>query len=191
MQLELKALNKELGITFVYVTHDQEEALTMSDRIAVMDRARIAQMGTPAEIYENPRNSFVAGFIGQSNFFQGRATRSSDGGWFMVLNHASCRLPLDPELRDGTTIRIAVRPEWLSIRRPDGIPEASNALLGVIRDIVYRGETLHVIVGVAEVGDVTAAVRNDGQILKPLTWKVGQSVAVTWVPEDCQILSDG
>ncbi len=78
MQLELKALNKQLGTTFIYVTHDQEEALTMSDRIAVMDNARVAQLGTPAEIYENPRTAFVAKFIGESNFFEGRVTDRLD-----------------------------------------------------------------------------------------------------------------
>jgi spermidine/putrescine transport system ATP-binding protein len=191
MQLELKALNKELGITFVYVTHDQEEALTMSDRIAVMDRARVAQLGTPAQIYENPRTTFVAGFIGQSNFFEGRAQQGTDGSWLVVLELGWCRVPPDPELREGVTVRIAVRPEWLSVRRPDGIPEGSNALPGIVSDIVYRGESLHIIVAVPGVGDVTAAVRNDGQILKPLTWKVGEPVAVSWLPEDCQILSEG
>jgi spermidine/putrescine transport system ATP-binding protein len=191
MQLELKALNRELGITFVYVTHDQEEALTMSDRIAVMERARVAQLGTPAEIYENPRTSFVAGFIGQSNFLAGEAVRSSDGSWHMVLPHGSCRLPSDPKLREGAPVRIAVRPEWLSVRNPDGLPEGSNALAGVIRDIVYRGDSLHVIVAVPDVGDITAAVRNDGQILKPISWKEGQPVMVSWLPEDCQILSEG
>ena len=78
MQLELKALNKQLGTTFVYVTHDQEEALTMSDRIAVMDNARVAQLGTPAEIYENPRTAFVAKFIGESNFFEGQARATGE-----------------------------------------------------------------------------------------------------------------
>jgi ABC-type Fe3+/spermidine/putrescine transport system ATPase subunit len=93
MQLELKALNKQLGTTFVYVTHDQEEALTMSDRIAVMDNARVAQLGTPAEIYENPRTAFVAKFIGESNFFEGRA-RGSDGRWELEWEYGgSARLP--------------------------------------------------------------------------------------------------
>src|SRR5215210_1218651 len=83
MQLELKTLNKQLGTTFIYVTHDQEEALTMSDRIAVMDMGRVAQLGTPAEIYENPRTAFVAEFIGQSNFFEGRASKQASGEWLI------------------------------------------------------------------------------------------------------------
>jgi len=109
MQLELKALNKQLGTTFIYVTHDQEEALTMSDRIAVMDNARVAQLGTPAEIYENPRTAFVAKFIGESNFFDGRATERIDGDW-RVRRHGSeggFRVPHHPSIKEWGDVRIA------------------------------------------------------------------------------------
>ncbi|HEU5304675.1 MAG TPA: ABC transporter ATP-binding protein, partial [Gemmatimonadales bacterium] len=138
MQLELKALNKQLGTTFVYVTHDQEEALTMSDRIAVMDNARVAQLGTPAEIYENPRTAFVAKFIGESNFFDGRVTRrvpgepARNGGTWEIArpNGGSFRVPDHPSLYQGTAIRIAVRPEWMDVWRPDAVPPGENALAG-------------------------------------------------------------
>jgi spermidine/putrescine transport system ATP-binding protein len=189
MQLELKALNKQLGTTFIYVTHDQEEALTMSDRIAVMDNARVAQLGTPAEIYENPRTAFVAKFIGESNFFEGQVAERSNGGWsiqqaggesFQVPNHAS--------LRPGAAVRIAVRPEWMDVWRPDSVPAGENALNGVIREIIYLGETMHLIVTVPGTGDVTVAVRNEGQLIKPLAWKRGDPAAVAWLPEDCQVL---
>jgi spermidine/putrescine transport system ATP-binding protein len=199
MQLELKALNQQLGTTFVYVTHDQEEALTMSDRIAVMDNARVAQLGTPAEIYENPRTAFVAKFIGESNFFQGlaeppnprgapgenarnRGVRMEGGGRFEV--------PEDPSLREGRVVRIAVRPEWLDVTRPDAVPPGENALVGTIRDIIYLGETMHVIVTVPGSGDITVALRNEGQLIKPLAWKRGEPAAVAWLPEDCQILEE-
>ena len=91
MQLELKALNRRLGLTFIYVTHDQDEALTMSDRIAVMDRGRVVQVGSPAEIYEDPRTAFVAGFIGEANILDGQTEGRNDGtltavacGWIFV-----------------------------------------------------------------------------------------------------------
>ena len=106
MQLELKPLNKQLGTTFVYVTHDQEEALTMSDRIAVMDNARVAQLGTPAEIYENPRTAFVAKFIGESNFFEGRADGAAAGGKWQVDGNGGRAFPrcrIIPALREGKT----------------------------------------------------------------------------------------
>jgi spermidine/putrescine transport system ATP-binding protein len=191
MQLELKALNKQLGTTFIYVTHDQEEALTMSDRIAVMDNARVAQLGTPAEIYENPRTAFVAKFIGESNFFSGRVTERLNGAWVVQRDGGgSFRVPHTPNLKEGQQIRIAVRPEWLDVQRPDSVPPGENALMGTVRDIIYLGETMHVIVTVPEAGDVTVALRNEGQLIKPLVWKRGDGAAVAWLPEDCQILED-
>jgi spermidine/putrescine transport system ATP-binding protein len=197
MQLELKALNQQLGTTFVYVTHDQEEALTMSDRIAVMDNARIAQLGTPAEIYESPRTAFVAKFIGESNFIEGTATRPASSlaeeaeGWIVARNGGgSFRVPHHPSLRAGQSVRIAVRPEWMDVCQCDAVPPGENALIGSIRNIVYLGETMHVIVAVPGSGDITVAVRNEGQLIKPLAWKRGDPAAVAWLPEDCQILED-
>jgi spermidine/putrescine transport system ATP-binding protein len=191
MQLELKALNQQLGTTFVYVTHDQEEALTMSDRIAVMDNARVAQLGTPAEIYENPRTAFVAKFIGESNFFEGRVVESSNGQCRVQRNgQGSFQVPGHPSLIRGGSVRVAVRPEWMDVFRPDAVPAGENALLGTIRDIIYLGETMHVIVSVPGTGDVTVALRNEGQLIKPLQWQKGDAAAVAWRPEDCQILEE-
>jgi spermidine/putrescine transport system ATP-binding protein len=191
MQLELKALNKQLGTTFVYVTHDQEEALTMSDRIAVMDHARVAQLGTPAEIYENPRTAFVAKFIGETNFFEGQAKRRADGQWMITRGDGtSFRVPDHSGLVEGKPARIAVRPEWMDVCRPDAVPPGENALSGTIRDVIYLGETMHLIVSVPGSEDVTVAVRNEGQLIKPLPWKRGESAAVAWLPEDCQILEE-
>jgi ABC-type Fe3+/spermidine/putrescine transport system ATPase subunit len=189
MQLELKALNKQLGTTFVYVTHDQEEALTMSDRIAVMDHARVAQLGTPAEIYENPRTAFVAKFIGESNFFEGRITGRVDGGWDVAdARGATFRIPPQTGLTIGATVRIAVRPEWLDVCAPDDVPAGENAVSGIIRDVIYLGETMHVLVTLSGGAEMTVAVRNEGQLIKPLPWKRGDAAAVAWKPEDCQIL---
>jgi spermidine/putrescine transport system ATP-binding protein len=191
MQLELKALNKQLGTTFIYVTHDQEEALTMSDRIAVMDNARVAQLGTPAEIYENPRTAFVAKFIGESNFLDGRADRGTGGQWVVTRSvGGSFRIPDHPSLNQGREVRIAVRPEWMDVQKPDAVPLGENALIGTIKDIIYLGETMHVIVTVPAAGDVTVALRNEGQLIKPLVWKRGDVAAVAWLPEDCQILEE-
>ncbi len=191
MQLELKALNKQLGTTFVYVTHDQEEALTMSDRIAVMDSGRVAQLGTPAEIYENPRTAFVARFIGESNFFNGQADRRTGGQWVVAQpGGGTFQVPDHPSVGQAREVRIAVRPEWMDVQRPDSIPPGENALVGTVRDIIYLGETMHVIVTVPGAGDVTVALRNEGQLIKPLLWKRGDTAAVAWLPEDCQILED-
>jgi spermidine/putrescine transport system ATP-binding protein len=191
MQLELKALNRELGTTFVYVTHDQEEALTMSDRIAVMDNGRLAQLGTPAEIYESPRTAFVAGFIGESNFFGGRAVRSQDGRLELALDGGGrARLPDSPAIREGHTLRIAVRPESMDLCRPGGAARGENALPAQVRDVIYLGETMHVMLALHGGSDVTVALRNEGQLSKPLPWKRGDAAVVAWLAEDCQILED-
>jgi ABC-type Fe3+/spermidine/putrescine transport system ATPase subunit len=192
MQLELKALNQQLGTTFVYVTHDQEEALTMSDRIAVMEQARIAQLGTPAEIYESPRTAFVARFIGASNFLVGIATRRAEAGWEVIRPAGSgFRVPDHPAIREGREVRIAVRPEWMDLWRPGEVPPAENALLGAVREVIYRGETIHVLVGLPDGDGVTVALRNEGQLSKPLAWRRSDPVAVGWLPEDCQVLEEG
>jgi spermidine/putrescine transport system ATP-binding protein len=189
MQLELKSLNKQLGTTFVYVTHDQEEALTMSDRIAVMSNARIAQLGSPAEIYENPRTAFVAKFIGESNFFEGTADGRAGGRIVLRLADGACvGVPDHPAITDGAAVRIAVRPEWMDVWRPGEVPAGENALPGTIHEVIYLGETMHVLVRLPGGSDVTVAVRNEGQLIKPLPWKRGDQAMVAWLPEDCQVL---
>jgi ABC-type Fe3+/spermidine/putrescine transport system ATPase subunit len=91
-------------------------------------------------------------------------------------------------VEDGAEVHIAVRPEWMDICRPDEVPPSENAVIGTIGDIIYLGETIHVVVSVPEVGKVKVAVRNEGQLLKPIAWKRGETVAVVWLPEECQIL---
>jgi spermidine/putrescine transport system ATP-binding protein len=189
MQLELKALNRRLGITFIYVTHDQEEALTMSDRIAVMDHARVAQLGTPAEIYEDPRTAFVAGFIGESNFLEGR-TAGERNGRTEVVRSDGRRFLLPHLVPAGRAVRLAIRPEWLDLFAPDQVPPDENALPGTVREVIYRGETIHVLVDVAEGEIMSVALRNEGQLIKPVHWRRGDAVAVAWLPEDSQVLEE-
>jgi spermidine/putrescine transport system ATP-binding protein len=191
MQLELKALNRQLGITFIYVTHDQEEALTMSDRIAVMNQGRVAQVGTPAEIYENPRTAFVADFIGECNFFEGTVAER-DGAVATVARDDGLRfrIPVVNGVAPGRAVRIAVRPEWHDVWRPDEVPAAENAIPGVVRDVVYLGETVHVLVRLPEGADARVALRNEGQLIKPVPWRAGDRVAIGWLPEDCQVLEE-
>jgi spermidine/putrescine transport system ATP-binding protein len=191
MQLELKQLNRQLGTTFIYVTHDQEEALTMSDRIAVMSEARVAQLGSPAEIYECPRTPFVAKFIGESNFVDGVVSGRTGDGWTLTTAAGErAVIPHHPSLADGKPARLAVRPEWLDVVRPDEVPAGENALVGTIRDVIYLGETLHVHVGLPGDRTMTVAVRNEGQLTRPLSWSRGEAAAVAWKPEDCQVLEE-
>ncbi len=189
MQFELKQLNRQLGTTFVYVTHDQEEALTMSDRIAVMSNSRIAQLGSPAEIYENPRTPFVARFIGESNFLEGTAVEPDGEGWLVVDDGGHrWHLPAGPGVAGGRRVSVAVRPEWLDLFRPGETPAGENVLPGIVRDVVYLGETLHVVVRVAPERDLTVALRNEGQLARPLPWARGDAVHLGWLPGDSQVL---
>jgi spermidine/putrescine transport system ATP-binding protein len=188
MQLELKALNRSLGITFVYVTHDQEEALAMSDRIAVMDQGRIAQLGPPAEIYENPRTEFVATFIGEANLLRGTAAGVHDGRLLIERPDRSFLAPPDRRCAPGEPVTVAVRPEWMDLFRPGEVPSGENALPGTVREVVYLGETIHVLVSLASGESVRVALRNEGQLTRPIAWTRGTVVEVGWLPEDAQTL---
>ncbi len=157
MQLELRALNRSLGTTFIYVTHDQEEALTMSDRIGVMDRGRIVQVGPPAAVYERPRTAFVATFIGDANVL--------DGG------------------------RVALRPERIRLLPPGTATNGLDCRPGVVQDTLYRGDTVQVIVALAEGGTIRARV--DGGAADPARWRAGDSIVAGWRPADCHPLEPG
>ena len=190
MQAELKELNRALGTTFVYVTHDQEEALAMSDRIAVMSDVRIAQVGSPAEIYEDPATRFVAGFIGQVNVLEGRGTaREGAGGrgWLVTGEAGSYVVPNHSSIAEGSHVAIAIRPEWLDLARPGQVPPGENAIPGTVEEVAYLGETIHVRVRVP--GQViTVAMRNEGQLQRPIEWRRGDACMACWLPEDCQVL---
>ncbi len=188
MQLELRELNRSLGITFVYVTHDQDEALTMSDRIAVMDRGRIVQLGSPAEIYENPRTAFVATFIGESNLLEGMVQSPREGGWNVATPLGLIGVPDQPGLAPGKPIRLAIRPEWADLFARNAVPPEENALHGTVEDVVYQGEMMRVRVALADRSSFVVALRNEGQLTRPLEWKRGDHAAVGWRPEDSQLL---
>jgi spermidine/putrescine transport system ATP-binding protein len=139
MQIELKTLQREVGITFVYVTHDQEEALTMSDRIAVMHAGRVLQVGNPTEIYEQPNCRFVADFIGETNFLDG-VVQDQEGELATVLVDGA--LPIVAQtpntLQPGTAVTVAVRPEKISLATGE-VPDGQNAFPGQVEQVVYVG----------------------------------------------------
>ncbi len=140
MQIELKNLQNTVGITFIFVTHDQEEALTMSDRIAVMDKGRILQLGTPAEIYDTPKNRFVAGFIGTSNIFSG--TLAKDGGTSRVEIESGPAIAVTADgFAAGDKVDVMLRPEHFALA--SGRNGAGGSLEAVIENIVFVGTDLH------------------------------------------------
>jgi spermidine/putrescine transport system ATP-binding protein len=157
MQLELKTLNREVGATFVYVTHDQEEALTMSDRIAVMNNGRILQLGTPEEIYERPVSRFVADFIGQSNLLAG-AVQSVDGQIARVEidGVGVLQATLPSGVGTGMPVHVAVRPERITFGLLDGNGVPVNVLSGTVADLVYLGSHVQARVRLRDGSDLLA-----------------------------------
>jgi spermidine/putrescine transport system ATP-binding protein len=140
--VELDAIHDEVGITFLYVTHDQGEAMSISDTIAVMNRGRIEQTGKPAEIYETPRTSFVAAFIGDTNFFEGRVTDSLSERFSKadIPGLGSIMIDNDKPVRPGDRIHLSLRPEKIILSRNEPSPGTwDNILQGTIEDVIYFG----------------------------------------------------
>jgi spermidine/putrescine transport system ATP-binding protein len=144
MQLELKHLQTDLGITFVYVTHDQEEALTMSDRIVLMRQGRIAQIGTPRELYDRPASRYVADFIGDTNLLAGTVVESAGGMATLRVGDVALRGLSDGPLPAGREAWLTVRPEAIRLIDGHGAPAAQNMVPGTVDDAVYAGSALRV-----------------------------------------------
>ena len=147
MQLELKDLQQRTGTTFVYVTHDQEEAMTMSDRIAVMNGGVVEQLATPRELYQRPASAFVAGFIGTSNLVTMRVDRREDGLLVMDLGEGERILAVDPGVDGPAERTITVRPEWIKLEGHDaGARDRASHVGGTVTDVVYLGSVTQLIV---------------------------------------------
>jgi spermidine/putrescine transport system ATP-binding protein len=184
MQLELKRIQQEVGITFIYVTHDQEEAMTMSNRIAVMRLGRIEQLGEPQIVYENPSTEFVASFLGASNLLEGELKDGSSNGEATVLltaGHAvrlpSARVPSHSSNR----LKVGVRPEKISIAREGAeVPNGHNSVNGRVTMSTYIGVSHQYKVEAAGGTEVTVYVQNLGAERSP---GQGEQVVLSWKPE--------
>ncbi len=176
MQIELKLLQSQLGITFIFVTHDQEEALSMSDRIAVMLDGRIEQLGDPYTIYEHPASAFVAGFIGQQNFFRGRALEGGAGIEANGSTLTSSR-PAD-SLAVGSDALAAVRPEAISVSETD--PGAAvNVLRGQLAGISHLGDVIQFVVSTGGGREILARLPRT----KAPRLETGQTVWCSWAAD--------
>jgi spermidine/putrescine transport system ATP-binding protein len=192
LQIQLKQIQRDVGISFVYVTHDQEEALTMSDRIAVMQAGRIEQMGDPEDVYERPSTTFVAGFIGVSNLMPGTATS---------VNGDRVRVKLDtgPELEaqgaDGVTtgerIHAVVRPEKLQIQGGNGSgPADGPSVEGIVEASVYLGTATQIVVGLDEEVRMTVLVPNASEAERARLPGGGARVRLSWAPEHIHVVRE-
>ncbi|HMT04564.1 MAG TPA: ABC transporter ATP-binding protein [Solirubrobacterales bacterium] len=190
MQIELKEIQREVGITFVYVTHDQEEALSMSDRIAVMSDGRVAQCGPPEEIYEHPTEEFVAGFIGISNLLQGRV----ESGNRVRIGDDCLEVPdLGDGHGEGETVQIAVRPEKVAVDEVGGEPYRVEpdmfTVEGEIESKVYLGVGNQLTLKLGDGSRLVALEQATYRMKADEQWEVGQRVTIGWHPEHCMILS--
>ncbi|RME38036.1 MAG: ABC transporter ATP-binding protein [Thermoflexia bacterium] len=185
MQLELKNLQQQVSITFIYVTHDQEEAMTMSDRIAVMDQGMVLQVGTPEEIYERPVSRFVADFIGETNLLEGKVVEVWDHHALVLVNGAQMVCGEVPEgIAVGQRVTVAIRPERISLHAQ---PPNPMAVPGIVRDVVYTGADIRYTIRMAE--EITVLVRspNTGNGSTPHFLR-NETVYLSWRPESARLL---
>lgn len=180
MQYELKQLHEKIGVTMVYVTHDQGEALTMSDRVAVFNDGRIQQLAPPTVLYERPANAFVAGFVGENNRLAGRVEAVS-AGEVLVVVEGGFRIgarPVDP-IAAGDAVVLSLRPEHVTVSAPDG---AQSGIPAEIGRVVYLGDALRLVLTTAGGPDLIVKAATRGLPVDP---ERGRAVVATFRAEDC------
>ncbi|MDR7484460.1 MAG: ABC transporter ATP-binding protein [Armatimonadota bacterium] len=185
MRVELKQIQQQVGITTIFVTHDQEEALIMSDRVAVMNHGKIVQQGTPIEVYERPAHSFVAGFIGQSNLLWGQVVGHENG---LTRIAADDGLVLharpDASMAPGSRVLAVIKQSRVKIA-PAGA-EGTNAFAASLEFVTYLGATVQYL---CRVGQARLAVSVPHDTITPV-FRPGERVTVSWRPEDCLVLKE-
>ena len=191
MQVELKRIQQEVGITFIYVTHDQEEAMTMSDRIAVMNKGHYEQLADPETLYERPTTRFVAGFLGISNLLAGRADGTADAYALVRLaDDTLVRVPRAAVTAAGA-VQLGVRPEKIRLHDPGATPpERHNRLAGTIRDASYMGVSTQYQVEIAGGARVTVYEQNVERATRSELWAPGEQVQLTWSPDHTFVITD-
>jgi len=186
LQVELGALQKQVGITFLYVTHDQEEALTMSDRLAVMNHGRIVQLGTPEEVYSEPADAYVADFLGVSNLMDARVDPGGNQQGPCRLRLGEFRLEARAGRLDATgAVKLAIRPERVHLHPyEDG---GANRVPGMVERVVFLGSITHVYVRLATGSALQALVRNDGSTPP---YRQGTPVSIALPADALRVLPD-
>ncbi|MGH9133168.1 MAG: ABC transporter ATP-binding protein [Ilumatobacteraceae bacterium] len=184
MQLELKRIQREVGITFVFVTHDQGEALTMSDRIAVMSEGRVEQIGTPEDIYHRPASLFVAGFIGSANLLPGTISeRHGDEADVELAAGPTVRAAGLGDIGTGSRVSVMLRPERLRVSQHAG--NDGTSLPGTVTDVIFQGASARLGLALADGTELVTHVGTDAALpfLRP-----GDPIHVTWTPQSAYLL---
>lgn len=184
MQIEIMHLHKNLGATVLYVTHDQEEALVMSDRIAVFNEGHIEQIGTPHDLYEAPQTKFVADFIGETNFVSGRI-EAADGNSGKVRNLSG---QMSAPLSEGTNAVLAVRPERLHVVGGAGAADDDNTLSGTVKELIYLGPSRKAIIALED-GTEVIALEQAAQA-EATALEIGARATLSFRSKDARILAD-
>ena len=186
LQVELGELQKQVGITFLYVTHDQEEALTMSDRLAVMNHGRIVQLGTPEEVYNEPADAYVADFLGVSNLMDAEVEHSGDARSPCRLRLGDFVLEAECGQLDATgAVKLAIRPERVDVN--PYATDGANRVPGMVERLVFLGSTTHVYVRLATGAALQTLIRNDGA---ELPYSQGTPVSVALPADALRVLPD-
>ncbi len=191
MQIELKRIQTEVGTTFVHVTHDQEEAMTMADTIAVMNAGRIEQLGNPAAIYELPHTVFVANFLGQSNLFAGTRVATSPGMIEVRANGIKFLVPTTRNSAPGDEVIVGIRPEKMTVLDSvdrEKVPSGNNTLEGTVVDVSYAGVSTQYLITLAWGQNITVFEQN---VVVGDRSSVGDRVLVHWLPEHTFGLAGG
>lgn len=191
VQMEIKRIQEITGVTIIFVTHDQEEALVMSDRIAVLNKSYLVQIGSPQELYETPVNYFVADFIGQNNFLKGTVTKIENGKMTVNLNQNN-RMLLEhdnEDIRINQSVYVSIRPEKLRLVQAEGTEANSgqNGLTGEIDKVVYLGDSLKYSIKIENENEpLYLSVVTNNQIV----FSKGQRVMVTWASDQVNVLTN-
>jgi spermidine/putrescine transport system ATP-binding protein len=188
LQLELKGIQRDVGITFVYVTHDQEEALTMSDRIAVMNRGLVEQVAGPEEVYARPETTFVAGFIGVSNLMPGVVEATGAGGRVRLDVGPEVEVPVASGLVVGDRCHAVVRPEKLEIDAVDAASNGRPSVDGEVESSVYLGTSTQIVVRLAGGVRMTVLVPNADEALRQRLPGGGARVRLSWAPDHIHVV---
>lgn len=184
MQVELHQLTREMKISALFVTHDQEEALMLSDSIAVMNRGRIEQYGTPQEIYASPATRFVADFMGMTNFLQGRVTGRNGNGLDISIGEATMQTPEFTSASNGEDVTFAVRPEKVLLAPAEAPSKA--AIEATIRQVTYHGDASRIVLSLKN-GEIMVALEKNDR--RSGDRSVGSKVWAHWAPEDMRVFA--